>query len=133
VTERQFRSLVGTYPVRISEGDWTLVLNAYRRGSLGISYAKFCEDVAAGERSRSKDGASNAEAEAKEAPPGRGPGATWGTARELPPPPMTADLVVDRIRVEFDRTRADITDVFYDFDTLRKGIIVSSSCCHPGD
>src|SRR5437870_151808 len=98
VTERQFRSLVGTYPIRISEGDWSLVVNHYRRGALGISYAKFCEDVAAGERARSKDGSANAEAESKEAPPGRGPGATWGTSRDLPPAPPTALTVVDRIR-----------------------------------
>jgi len=125
VTERQFRSLVGTYPLRIAEGDWTLLLNHYRRGGLGVSYAKFCEDVAAGERARSKEGGADLDAEAKE-PTARTATATWNRPIDTTPGPSTADAVVDRIRIEFERTRCDITDVFYDFDTLRKGHVSQS-------
>lgn len=138
VTERQFKSLVSTYPLTISESDWALLIAYYRKGALGISYARFCDDVAAGERARSKEappaeGAAAAETKEVSAvsaatgrPPGPSPTASRGLYTPLPQQVVTAESVINRIRAEFDRNRADITDVFYDFDTLRKGHVSQS-------
>jgi len=128
VTERQFRSLVATYPVSLSEADWEALCDYYRRGALGISYADFLADVDASEdehRGRAL-GTHDRQIETSRLPPRVLPKDSKPTVEAARAYTWTSAQVLDRLRSEVARRRVDLIDCFDDFDRLRKGRITET-------
>lgn len=118
VTARQFRSVVSSYPLTFTERDWTLLLTNYDRGAEGVSYVDFCADIAKGEEALAQQSLLSTSVREEKA-----------LSRSIKLPEvrvLTIDDVIIRLRGEVERLRLDTSDMFNDFDPLKKGFVTAT-------
>jgi len=124
--------------MKSSEGDWTLLNARYEKGSLGVSYMEFLDDVSNEEKKLGEKAARGPDF--GEAPKVLGTTIPLSStfAGGIPPtlrgvfddPLHTQQLrprdvtdVLARLRGAVERRRLHTSDLFQDYDSLRKGTV----------
>lgn len=123
VSRRQFESIVGTLfqPIRFTARDLELLSIKYQKADIGVNYVAFCVDVGVAEREaaevqRSRD----ASVIVAPPPPIAGDAPLNRTAARIQQQP-NAQQLLSNIRYTLQQQRANVDNIFEDFDKLRKG------------